>query len=152
MALWWLSFSSETRNLGVAIVEANSFESAIDEAHRRKLNPGGEVLGVEVPEIGVERVWPYRNRLIQADEVERVLGPRGDHMAAFRAGIGQLQRDPKEEAEQARNRTAPCYFCGVETAPDFLRTLDRHPADCPLRLIAEECIERGRILYDGPVQ
>lgn len=48
--LWWLSFASEEAPLGIAIVEAMSCEQAIGRAHDLGINPGGEVLGLAVPE------------------------------------------------------------------------------------------------------
>ena len=37
-----------------------------------------------------------------------------------------------------------CYYCGVDTRPDFLQTLRNHSNECSLRRRVEECIERGR--------
>lgn len=48
-AFYWLSFASEEGNLGCALVEASSMEEAVTEAHRLGINPGGEVMGVEIP-------------------------------------------------------------------------------------------------------
>jgi hypothetical protein len=45
--LWWLSFSGG-KNLGVAIVEALSFGEAVSKSHLLGINPGGEVVGVEL--------------------------------------------------------------------------------------------------------
>lgn len=45
--LWWLSFADQKGSRGVAIVEAETFQDAIEESWRLKINPGGEVHGFE---------------------------------------------------------------------------------------------------------
>ncbi len=49
MALWWLSFASETKFLGAMIVAAPTMERAVQLAHRAGTNPGGAVMGSEIP-------------------------------------------------------------------------------------------------------
>ena len=49
-SLYWLSFATDTSLLGVAIVEATDAKGAVEEANRRRLNPGGQILIVPVPE------------------------------------------------------------------------------------------------------
>lgn len=76
MTLFWLSFAVTSKSLGVAIVEAKSLSGAVSEASRRGINPGGEVLGLEVPSACVDAARPYRNRLLTAEEAVRVFGPK----------------------------------------------------------------------------
>lgn len=52
---WWLSFVDGDRPtgsqfLGVAIVRGFDIGSASMEAHSKGCNPGGQVMGVEIPE------------------------------------------------------------------------------------------------------
>lgn len=54
MGIWWLSFADPDRPkgeqfLGVAIVRASGMGPAVTTAHVLKINPGGEVQGVEIP-------------------------------------------------------------------------------------------------------
>ena len=52
--LHWLSFADAQgtgKNLGVCVVEADSFIGAVEKAHRLKINPGGEVQGATVDEM-----------------------------------------------------------------------------------------------------
>ncbi len=49
MALWWLSFADETHFLGAMIVDAATMEAAVRCAHRAGTNPGGTVMGSEIP-------------------------------------------------------------------------------------------------------
>jgi len=53
MAIYWLSFADGRKPrgsqwLGGCMVEAPSFMTAVDKAHRLKINPGGEVKGSEL--------------------------------------------------------------------------------------------------------
>jgi len=69
--LWWLSFC-DTKNpsgyqfLGVAIVEAPGFISALKKTWTLRINPGGEVKGWPVEGVPPE----YRDRLLSREEVE----------------------------------------------------------------------------------
>jgi hypothetical protein len=71
---WWLSFADGnlpkgTQFLGAAVVEACGMAGAAFEAHRLGINPGGEVLGIEIPDKGVPPE-SHRNRLLSREEVE----------------------------------------------------------------------------------
>lgn len=47
---WWLSFASEADGfLGVIIVSASGFITAVDQTHWMGINPGGEVQGYPAP-------------------------------------------------------------------------------------------------------
>jgi len=48
---WWLSFADEEGNRGVCIVQASDFLSAVSLAHSLEINPGGQVQGIEMPDI-----------------------------------------------------------------------------------------------------
>lgn len=45
----WLSFADDNGWLGCAVVQARGFPMAVIESHRLKINPGGEVQGLEIP-------------------------------------------------------------------------------------------------------
>jgi hypothetical protein len=75
--LYWVSFAGEGPGdfRGVVIVEACTFEGAVNEATRRGLNPGGEAAIFEVPTAAHRhQAWPYRNRLLQKPEIEQIFG------------------------------------------------------------------------------
>jgi hypothetical protein len=97
MALWWLSFSSETANLGIAIIEAGSVHEAMLESHRRNINPGGEVLFFELPREAEDQARPYRHRLIQRDEAERIFGPpSSNEQIAAAAAAGEYTLEAQD--------------------------------------------------------
>ena len=54
MRTWWLSYADEDRNLGVAIVDAESCQAAIAKANALGIHPGGEVLAIEGPVPGAD--------------------------------------------------------------------------------------------------
>ena len=61
---WWCSFAHDDGFRGVAIVWARGIISATNEARRRRINPGGEVIAYEIDE-PPER---YRNKLLDRAE------------------------------------------------------------------------------------
>lgn len=73
---WWLSFADSDKPkgsqfLGVVIVQGTSIESAAMEAHAVNANPGGQVLGVPIPESILDSIpVPDRNRLLTKDEAK----------------------------------------------------------------------------------
>jgi len=73
MPLWWLSFSDPTKTrgfLGVVITEADSITAALTKINLLKLNPGGEMVGVEVP---TSRTYDkYLDRLIVRPEINEI--------------------------------------------------------------------------------
>jgi hypothetical protein len=75
-ALYWLSFCDPGRPkgeqfLGACLVEGQSFLDAVRAAHRQRLNPGGEVKGLEVTPASAARVAPaWRGRLLTRQECE----------------------------------------------------------------------------------
>jgi hypothetical protein len=70
---WYLSFASYDCFLGAAIVRGRGLVSAFRETHRLGLNPGGEVLGLNMPS-----EWDYSewtNRLLTWAECEELPEP-----------------------------------------------------------------------------
>ena len=81
--LWWLSFAEpdeekpwwkfwrrakEGEFLGVAIVQGASMEAAMQEAWRRQINPGGEIMGMMIINAEVNNM----NRLLSREEAEKI--------------------------------------------------------------------------------
>jgi hypothetical protein len=68
---WWLSFAGDEGFRGVALVEGETMVDAVKEAHRLRINPGGEVMGVAAPpHLFVPHEW--RNRLLTKSECEEL--------------------------------------------------------------------------------
>lgn len=67
--MWWLSFAGEEGFRGVAIVEGHDLITAVLATHVLKINPGGQVLGVEIPR-GLGDAIPahLRNKLLSRAE------------------------------------------------------------------------------------
>lgn len=65
---WWLSFADKGF-MGACIVAADDFLSAVSVSHALKINPGGQVAGVPVPD-----GYPLRpdeiGRLFNREEAE----------------------------------------------------------------------------------
>ncbi len=72
MSWWWLSFADGDGFLGAALVAARDFVDAVDVAHRLGINPGGEVLGSEMPSMPVDAEWT--NRLLSLADVRAIDG------------------------------------------------------------------------------
>lgn len=75
--LFWLSFCNPRlpegqRFLGACVVAGSDLPAAVAEATKRGINPGGEVLGVEV-EAGSAPLIPemWKNRLLNHEECGR---------------------------------------------------------------------------------
>lgn len=79
MSYWWLSFCDPKgreghKFLGGCIVKANSWHGAITEAWLRGCNPGGEVLGHEIPPQYEKNVARFDvNRLYTSKDELRLL-------------------------------------------------------------------------------
>ena len=74
-ALYWLSFCDPEKPeghafLGVVIVQAIDFESAVQEAWVRGINPGGEVMGMPIPSKVHDLASGSSGRLIQKPEID----------------------------------------------------------------------------------
>ena len=72
---WYLSFAGPEGSRGVVLVEARGFASAVMYCNQLRINPGGEVMGVEIPpeKIPDER---FTYRLLNRAEVEECWGER----------------------------------------------------------------------------
>lgn len=64
----YLSFASDAGFLDGCVVRAKSIDQAVREAHRLGINPGGDVLGLEVPAHMIPQPH-YRERLMTKDEI-----------------------------------------------------------------------------------
>ncbi len=76
MSRWWLSFAdteTEGRFLGACIVGGRDLVDATERAHRLGCNPGGEVLGVEIPD-SVQLPEGCGDRLLTKEDAERLMG------------------------------------------------------------------------------
>jgi ABC-type proline/glycine betaine transport system ATPase subunit len=74
---FWLSFCDPDkpegeRFLGAAIVEATDLREALKVTWRLKINPGGEVLSVEIPDDVTLEPNDCMNRLLTKAEAEAV--------------------------------------------------------------------------------
>jgi hypothetical protein len=69
---WYLSFVDVERGgfLGACIVEAFGVATALEEANRLGINPGGEVASVQIPPAGAAICAQYRDRLLSKAELE----------------------------------------------------------------------------------
>ncbi len=68
--MFWLSFVGEDGPLGVTVVHADSSVDAVERAHQLGLNPGGEVLSVEIPAECAEYHLRYLDRLSTPEELD----------------------------------------------------------------------------------
>lgn len=88
--MYWLSFADGdlpkgSQFLGACIVDSSEFIAAVVETHNLGLNPGGEVLGIPVPDAAVI-VPEWRYRLLdrkQCEEFDRCGGAQGGRPRAF---------------------------------------------------------------------
>lgn len=74
--LHWLSFADPgrpagTQFLGVALIWAKGFVSAVEQARLMGLNPGGEVQGMDFDPDEILPAMEYWNRLLDSAAVER---------------------------------------------------------------------------------
>lgn len=71
MDLWYLSFADPSGWLGGCIVEATDEMSAVQEAHRRKINPGGDVLCLNLSAVGSDKGVgeEFRNKALTMEDL-----------------------------------------------------------------------------------
>ena len=83
MKKWfWLSFADPDKCLGLLVIQAASFPMAVLAANLARLHPGGEVLGVEIPEENMPLIpEEFRNRLLTPEEV--ILNLQGKKITEF---------------------------------------------------------------------
>jgi hypothetical protein len=76
----YLSFADENFN-GAVVIKAHGIGTAVREAHRLGINPGGQVLGVEIPD---ERLpsEQFRNRLLSKEDILK-MWPDSKHLWEF---------------------------------------------------------------------
>jgi hypothetical protein len=70
-AWWWLSFVDETGFLGVCYVLAFGMLTAIKEAHRLGINPGGEVQASSIP-LDQKPPNKWLNRLLSKSDIDEM--------------------------------------------------------------------------------
>jgi hypothetical protein len=93
---WWLSFATAEQFLGVAVVEAVTFEDAIRAARARGCNPGGEVQAQRLP--GDHRIGPeYRNRLLSASDIDAMRQSWGEDANSM--GDVDIQDDTDDDVD-----------------------------------------------------
>lgn len=73
---WWLSFVDSalpkgSQFLGVCVVLGDNLMEAVEGSHRLRVNPGGEVVGMEIP-TGMEPPVEKRNRLLGEKEAREL--------------------------------------------------------------------------------
>jgi hypothetical protein len=73
--LYWLSFCEDKKPegekfLGACMIVATDTIEAVKLAHEKKINPGGQVMSVNIPVTDEEiaHAEPYLNRLLTAEE------------------------------------------------------------------------------------
>jgi len=69
----YISFADDTGFLGAVVVRGSDLVDAVKEAHRLKINPGGEALGGAIPDGGVLPEHA-RNRLLSKADVDAIWG------------------------------------------------------------------------------
>lgn len=74
LGLWYLSFASEEGFLGGCVVEAYGINTAITKAHELGINPGGEVMSMEIDPTKLA-AGDFRNRLLNKAQLTEVFGP-----------------------------------------------------------------------------
>ena len=69
---WWLSFATDDECFGVCIVQGDNIIEATRKAHSLGINPGGEVLGIGIPEENYAEVFSMyqQNKLISTEELK----------------------------------------------------------------------------------
>lgn len=66
---WWLSFAAPDRFLGLALVHAPGYMSAVTKASQLGINPGGEVAGFPLPSEPPEE---FQHVLLDKETAERL--------------------------------------------------------------------------------
>ena len=99
MSYWWLSFvSDDDIALGICLVEADDFESAIAESTKHRCNPGGEIHGMasSVNDIAMQKevdLWGL-NCLVKPDQL---------HASGGYVTSGQIHdMNPQEREEMGK--------------------------------------------------
>lgn len=79
MALHYLSFCGKEGWRGCVVVDADNFLAAVAKTHRLGINPGGEVMGSQLPEEGMDErcaaiVGKMLNKLTTREEMDEAFG------------------------------------------------------------------------------
>lgn len=72
MSRWYMSFATEDEFLGGIVTDADSFIDAVSKARRMGINPGGEVLGVNIDGAIIDE--SMMDQLLTKDEAETMAG------------------------------------------------------------------------------
>jgi hypothetical protein len=112
--LWWLSFSSDQRNLGVAVVEAPDRDSAV--ARGAALLPGRRCVALPIPDAVAEQYRPHRDRLMQRDEMERLFGPSANRNPEHREILKRIAQALEREAADGK----PLYWLSFASETECL--------------------------------
>jgi hypothetical protein len=104
MPMYYLSFAAPDRSLGATVVAADDEYEAIRKTHRLKINPGGEVMMVELPEeLETEpEIVACLNRLVSREECEKLGAKRIADMTPEeleRHGFAELADQPDDEPD-----------------------------------------------------
>jgi hypothetical protein len=70
---WYLSFADASGFRGAVVVQSRGKLGALTRTHELGINPGGEVLSIDLPE-DVTVPAQAANRLLSREEVERIFG------------------------------------------------------------------------------
>jgi hypothetical protein len=80
---WWLSFATQERFLGLALVHAAGYMTAVVKARELGINPGGEVAGWPIPAQAGDPPEEYQHTLLDKDTA--------DHLAEHGWETGETQ-------------------------------------------------------------
>lgn len=116
MPMYYLSFATPDRSLGATVVAADDEYEAIQKSHRLKINPGGEVLIIELPEeLETEpEIIACLNKLMTREECEQLGAKRLADMTPEELelhGFAESEDEPgmveiPEADEKSFNKTA----------------------------------------------
>lgn len=79
MTIHYLSFADDTGWLGAIHVQADTFIEAVTKTHLLGINPGGEVMGTEIPEEALktpegQRILQVLDQFLTREAMEKLFG------------------------------------------------------------------------------
>ena len=83
MKWFYLSYAGK-KFRGAAILRAESVEKAAEQARLRGISPGGQVLGLPIPNYMLP-AWSYRNRLLTREDIDQMFPGGGMRLADAQA-------------------------------------------------------------------